>query len=94
MSETSWHCDDCGSDSHDTIVCVDTPVAAEKDLPFARNVDAYVWGDGTGFFMDCPRCHFYKNSVSNEGDPCRSVTCTGTVERVSFRILPSGKDTQ
>lgn len=27
-SEDTWHCDSCGSDTHDTIVCVDVPVPA------------------------------------------------------------------
>jgi hypothetical protein len=68
----------------------ETKHSPEQDLPYARHVDAYVRGDGTGFFMDCPRCHFYKNAVSHEGDTCRNLTCTGTVERVAFRTISPG----
>lgn len=60
--------------------------------PVARHIDAYIHGDGTGFFMDCPRCHFYKNSTSEPGEPCRSTLCDGVVERVVFQVISPVRD--
>lgn len=46
---------------------------------------AYVDEDGTGFFMDCPECHFFKNAPSDEGNACRNMSCTtGVVVKVRF----------
>jgi hypothetical protein len=60
--------------------------------PAARHIDAYINGDGTGFFLDCPRCHFYKNATSEPGEPCRSTLCDGIVERVAFQVISPVRD--
>ncbi len=47
-----------------------------------------VWmrGDGTGHYLDCPACHFYKNS---DVGPCRMIGCDGMVVKVEIaRKLP------
>lgn len=51
---------------------------------------AYLRDDDTGFFFDCPRCHFFKN---NHVGPCRQIGCGGSVERREFRVLPPAEET-
>lgn len=42
---------------------------------------AYLREDGSVWYVDCPECHFYKNSPRDVGKPCRSSLCeTGVVE--------------
>jgi hypothetical protein len=53
-------------------------------------VSAWVRGDGTGHFLECPVCHFYK--VSYPGVPCRRIGCNGTVVKVEFSTTPPADD--
>lgn len=40
---------------------------------------AYLNEDGqTGYFVDCPKCHFFKNSPAEVGGPCRNALCDET----------------
>lgn len=44
-------------------------------------VTAYIDEKGNGFYIDCPKCHFYKNnSVGN----CRRIGCDGMSVAVHF----------
>ncbi len=53
-----------------------------------RSVAARLRGDGTGYFLDCPVCHFYK--TADPGQPCRRLGCDGTVVKVEFVVTPPG----
>ena len=64
--------------------------SAEKDA--GHLAAAWLRGDGTGYFLECPVCHFYK--VSDPGEPCRRIGCDGIVVKVEFRVIPPGKEGQ
>jgi hypothetical protein len=50
---------------------------------------AYLRPDGTGFYVDCPECHFFKNAPSDVGNPCRNALCrNGVVQQVEFVVTP------
>lgn len=53
---------------------------------------AWLRGDGTGYFIECPVCHFYK--VSDPGQPCRRIGCDGVTVKVEFRVIPPVKTTE
>jgi len=46
---------------------------------------ASVWmrGDGTGYYFDCPTCHFYKNGSLGI---CRRVGCGDAVVKVEIHV--------
>jgi hypothetical protein len=52
--------------------------------------NAYLNEDGqSGFYVDCPTCHFYKNGIEDIGGPCRNRLCTtGVVIQVNFTVQP------
>ncbi len=103
MSELDFPCcEHCGCDptpwdGHDDTcnICQEpdgTPKVLEKGRTMNTSVfqvNALVHDDGTGYFLTCPRCHFYKNAASKEGNTCRNVNCTGTIETVRFQIIPA-----
>ena len=50
-----------------------------------HSITAWVRADGTGYYPDCPVCHFYKNMAA--GRPCRRSGCPGTVVKVEFQVI-------
>ena len=56
--------------------------SAEIDAGYVAS--ARLRGDGTGYFIECPVCHFYK--VSDPGEPCRRIGCNGVAVKVEFRV--------
>lgn len=53
-------------------------------------VSGWLREDGTGYFHDCPKCHFYKNVAVG---PCRNTGCDGIVVQVEFRVTPPDPET-
>lgn len=60
-----------------------------------RVITVYLNEDtGEAYYVDCPACHFYKNTTA--GVPCRNTMCTssGVTVRVPVTIQPPIQDNE
>lgn len=64
------------------------PTPRNTTMPETNEHLAAAWmrGDGTGYYFDCPTCHFYKNGALG---PCRNTSCSDTVVKVEIRVTTS-----
>lgn len=56
----------------------------QKSEPNGHLAATWMRGDGTGYYFDCPTCHFYKNGSLG---PCRKIGCNDTVVKVEIRTV-------
>jgi len=50
-------------------------MSEKKELQSRHLSYAYLREDGVVWYIDCPKCHFFKNSPSDVGNPCRNAMC-------------------